>query len=91
MTLHQADLSKSDQLTNLINNVKKLSSQWIGLINNAGLFKYDDGINFDFENLNDHMSVNFTAPAILTQALARFTIEKQKKDKNFKLKVGSTE
>lgn len=81
VTLHQADLSKSDQLTNLINNVKKLNSQWIGLINNAGLFKYDDGINFDLENLNDHMSVNFTAPAILTQALARFTIEKQKQDK----------
>ncbi|MDA0763800.1 MAG: SDR family oxidoreductase [Proteobacteria bacterium] len=81
VTLHQADLSKLDQVTKLINNVKKLNSQWVGLINNAGLFKYDDGINFDFKNLNDHMSVNFTAPAILTQALARVTIEKQKQDK----------
>ena len=34
------------------------------------------------KNLNDHMSVNFIAPTILTKALANFTFKMQKEKKN---------
>ena len=82
VNLYQADLSKKSDIQNLLNNLETHHSTWTGLINNAGYFNYDNGNNFSFDDLNNHMSINFTAPAILTQALANYTIKMQKHKKN---------
>ena len=37
VSLHQANLTKVEQVEKLINDVKKLKSMWVGLINNAGI------------------------------------------------------
>jgi NAD(P)-dependent dehydrogenase (short-subunit alcohol dehydrogenase family) len=80
--LYQADLSKKSDIEDLINNLEAHNSTWTGLINNAGYFNYDNGNNFSFDDLNNHMSINFTAPAILTKALANYTIKMQKLKKS---------
>ena len=82
VTLHQADLTINSDIEKLINELVEQNSIWSGLINNAGYFKYDDGINFDSKSLYNHMSVNFTAPTILTQALAKHTLNLKKKKKD---------
>ena len=82
VSLHQADLSIPSDIEKLIKDLEKQNSIWSGLINNAGYFNYDSGIDFNAKSLNDHMSVNFTAPAILTQALARYTLNIKEKIKN---------
>ena len=81
VNLYQADLSKKSDIENLIDNLEAQDSIWTGLINNAGYFNYDNGNNFSFDDLNNHMSINFTAPAILTKALANYTIKMQKQKK----------
>ena len=80
--LYQADLSKKSDIEDLINNLEAHNSTWTGLINNAGYFNYDNGNNFSFDDLNNHMSINFTAPAMLTKALANYTIKMQKLKKS---------
>ena len=82
VTLFQADLTKNSDVEKLIYNLENSKSTWSGLINNAGYFNYDNGTNFDTKNLNDHMSVNFIAPTILTKALANFTLKMKKERKN---------
>ena len=82
VTLHQADLTINSDIEKLIKDLVEQNSIWCGLINNAGYFNYDDGVNFDIASLNNHMSVNFTAPTILTQALAKHTLNLKKKKKN---------
>ena len=82
VTLHQADLKINSDIEKLIKDLVEQNSIWCGLINNAGYFNYDDGVNFDIASLNNHMSVNFTAPTILTQALAKHTLNLKKKKKN---------
>ena len=82
VSLHQADLTIPSDIERLIKDLKEQDSIWSGLINNAGYFNYDSGINFDAKSLYNHMSVNFTAPAILTQALAKYTLNIQKIIKN---------
>ena len=82
VTLHQADLKINSDIEKLIKDLVEQNSIWCGLINNAGYFNYDDGVNFDIASLNNHMSVNFTAPTILTQALAKHTLNLKKRKKN---------
>ncbi len=82
VTLYKANFSNNSDVEKLINDLEKNVSTWSGLINNAGYFNYDTGISFDMKNLNDHMSVNFIAPSILTKALANFTLKMQKEKKN---------
>ena len=82
VTLHQADLTITSDINKLIKDLEEQDLIWSGLINNAGYFNYDDGVNFDSESLYNHMSVNFTAPTILTQALAKYTSNLKKKKKN---------
>ena len=60
------DLEKTEKFIELFSNQKP---NWVGLINNAGLFKYDTAENYNFINLNDHLTVNFSVPALLIQAL----------------------
>ena len=82
VSIHQADLSRKNDIEKLVKEIKAQDSTWVGLINNAGYFSYDNGTSFQAENLQNHMSVNFTAPTLLTQALAKYTmkLKKQKKD-----------
>ena len=82
VNLYQADLSKKLDIENLINNLESHDSTWTGLINNAGYFNYDNCNDFSFDDLYNHMSINFTAPAMLTKALANYTIKIQKKKKS---------
>ena len=82
VTLHKADLTISSDIDKLIKDLEEQDLIWSGLINNAGYFNYDDGVNFDSASLYNHMSVNFTAPTILTQALAKYTSNLKKKKKN---------
>ena len=82
VTLHQADLTITSDIEKLIKDLEEQDFIWSGLINNAGYFDYDDGINFNTSSLNNHMSVNFTAPTILTQALAKYTLNLQEKKKS---------
>ena len=82
VTLHQADLTINSDIENLIKDLEEQNLIWSGLINNAGYFNYDNGVTFDIKSLNNHMSVNFTAPTILTQALAKYTLNLKKKKKN---------
>ena len=84
VTLHQADLTITSDIEKLIKDLEEQDLIWTGLINNAGYFNYDNGINFDSTSLYNHMSVNFTAPTILTQALAKYTLNKHKKKKKIK-------
>ena len=84
VNLYQADLSKKSDIENLIDNLEAQDSIWTGLINNAGYFNYDNCNDFSFDDLYNHMSINFTAPAILTKALANYTIKMQKQKKNHK-------
>ena len=82
VTLHQADLTITSDIEKLIKDLEEQDLIWSGLINNAGYFDYDNGINFNASSLYNHMSVNFTAPTILTQALAKYILNFQKKQKN---------
>ena len=79
VSTHQADLSCNSDIEKLVNEIESQSSIWTGLINNAGYFNYDDGTSFNFEDLQNHMSVNFIAPTLLTKALAKYTLKMNKK------------
>ena len=81
VSTHQADLTCNTDIEKLVNEIKAQDSIWVGLINNAGYFHYDNGTNFRVEELHRHMSVNFIAPSLLTKALANYTM-KMKKQKN---------
>ena len=81
VSIHQADLTCNSDIEKLINEIESLDSKWVGLINNAGYFNYDNGISFKEEELHRHMAVNFIAPTLLTKALAKYTM-KIKNQKN---------
>ena len=77
--LYQADFTKHDDVEKLLLKEK----EWIGLVNNAGLFEYDTGMDFNMEKLNQHMLINFSTPAILIQALYKNIIRNHiEKNKN---------
>ena len=79
--LYQADFTKNNDVENFIKNLLLKEKDWVGLVNNAGLFEYDTGMDFTKENLIQHMLVNFSTPAILIQALYK-NIMKNKIVKN---------
>ena len=81
--LYQADFTNYKDVENLVENLLLKEKEWIGLVNNAGLFEYDTGQEFTIEKLNRHMSINFSTPAILIQALYKNIIKNQtEKNKN---------
>ena len=82
VSTHQADLTCNTDIEKLVNEIESLDSTWTGLINNAGYFNYDNGKNFRVDELHRHMSVNFTAPTLLTRALAKYTMKTKKQNKN---------
>ena len=69
ITLYKANFLKYDEVEKLIENLLSNEKNWIGLINNSGLFRYDEGKDFNFKQFNEHMLVNFSTPAMLIQAL----------------------
>ena len=81
--LYQADFTNYKDVENLVQNLLLKEKEWIGLVNNAGLFEYDTGQEFTIEKLNRHMSINFSTPAILIQALYKNIMKNQiEKNKN---------
>ncbi len=84
VSIHQADLTRNSDIEKLINEIESQDSKWVGLINNAGYFNYDNAISFKEEELHLHMAVNFIAPALLTKALARYNMKTKKKGNNSK-------
>ena len=84
VSTHQADLTCNSDVEKLVNEIEAQDSKWVGLINNAGYFNYDDGNSFKVEELHRHMSVNFIAPTLLTKALAKYTMKMTKKESIYK-------
>ena len=79
--LYKADFTNYKDVENLVQNLILKEKEWIGLVNNAGLFEYDTGQEFTIEKLNRHMSINFSTPAILIQALYKNIIKNKIKKK----------
>ncbi len=52
-----------------IEKFSRETETWTALINNAGLFVYDDCENFDVDLLKNHMTVNFLIPTFLIKTL----------------------
>ncbi len=69
VSLYRADFLDIEETEKFIDSLVKDNNNWCGLINNAGLFNYDTGDNYGFKNLNEHMTVNFSAPALLIKGL----------------------
>ena len=69
VTTYHADFLDIEKTEKFIQTLAKQKKDWIGLINNAGLFKYDNGETFHSKNLEDHMLINFAVPSLLTKAL----------------------
>ena len=80
VSIHQADLTCISDIEKLINEIEAKDSKWVGLVNNAGYFNYDNGMSFKVEELHRHMSVNFIAPSLLTKALAKYTMKMKRQD-----------
>ena len=55
--LYHADFTKNKDVQNLVENLLLKEKEWVGLINNAGLFEYDTGKDFMIEKLNFHSTV----------------------------------
>ena len=87
--LYQADFTKYNDVENLVEKLLFKEKEWIGLVNNAGLFEYDTGIDFTIEKLNQHMSINFSTPALLIQALFKNITKKyiEKSENNMVINI----
>jgi len=81
VSIHQADLTCNKDIEKLVNEIEAQDTIWAGLINNAGYFNYDNGTSFKVEDLQNHMSVNFVAPTLLTKALAKHIMKMKKQKK----------
>ena len=69
VSIYHANFLDIDQTEKFIKIFAKENQDWIGVINNAGLFNYDLGDNFDYKKLHDHLMVNFCVPSLLIKAL----------------------
>ena len=66
--LVQADLAKPDDIDKLMEQARS-SGPLDAVINNASLFAYDDSDTISASEIDRHMAVNVTAPALLIRAL----------------------
>ena len=64
----QADLANSADLSSLMDQATK-TGPLDAVINNASVFSYDDSRTVSAGQIDQHMAVNLTAPALLTRAL----------------------
>jgi len=77
LILHRADLSDPASITDLC---KKIEDEWLTpdiLINNAGLYHRRTVMDISFEDWQEIMAVNLSAPLLLTQKLAKLMIKNQ--------------
>ena len=74
MSIHQADLTCNTDIEKLVNEIEAQDSTWVGLINNAGYFNYDDGSSFGVRASSSRVS-KLVAPTLLTKALAKYTLK----------------
>lgn len=66
---HQVDLSNRTQTLSL---VKELSSLQIAtLVNDAGIYEADELENMNYQNWDNHLAINLTAPLILSLELSK--------------------
>ncbi|MGC6440019.1 MAG: SDR family oxidoreductase [Candidatus Puniceispirillaceae bacterium] len=70
VTLMQADLADPEACQDMMAEVLAKGPLG-GLINNASRFGYDSATDFKPDEIAQHMAVNLTAPALLTQAYAK--------------------
>ena len=66
--LVQADLAKPDDIDKLMAQARS-TGPLDAVINNASLFAYDDSDTISASEIDRHMAVNVTAPALLIRAL----------------------
>ena len=66
VSLVAADLSSEDDVTRLM-AAATADGTVTALVNNASLFRYDDAHTVSFEAIAAHMTVNLSAPALLTR------------------------
>ena len=59
VSIYCANFLNLEQVEKLIMELSKKEHCWRGLINNAGLFRYDQGDNYEHKILNEHIKVNF--------------------------------
>ena len=71
--LVKGDLSKENDLKQIITFAKSKLKYFDCLINNASLFENDDLKNFTSKSWNNHLNVNLNAPAYLTKEFAKNT------------------
>jgi pteridine reductase len=68
--LIQADLSDMRQVAEIIPRTKEIAPLY-ALVNNAAIFEQLTWENTDLESWQRHLSINLTAPFLLSQAFAR--------------------
>ena len=56
VSTHQADLTCISDIEKLVKEIESQDSKWVGLINNAGYFNYDNGNSFKAEELHRTLS-----------------------------------
>ncbi len=66
VTLIAADLSSEADVIALMETATKHGTV-TALVNNASLFRYDDAQTVEFASIAEHMTVNLSAPALLTK------------------------
>jgi NAD(P)-dependent dehydrogenase (short-subunit alcohol dehydrogenase family) len=69
-----ADLSHADEVSQLIERANELSPLY-GLVNSAAIFEPLTLPNTTLDDWNRHLSINLTAPFLLSQAFAKQTNE----------------
>jgi len=71
-----ADLSKFDELENIITHTIKTFGRIDSLVNNAGVFPRNNVTNIDEETYEYIMNVNFKAPLFLCKAVVKTFLDK---------------
>ncbi len=87
VSIFRADFINFDQGEELIKQLSKKENNWCGLINNASLFKYDHGTNYNYKDFDDHMKINFHMPALLTKGLYNNIKKRKKKSSKFNVVI----
>ncbi len=87
VSIHCANFLKPEDVEKLIKQLSKKEIHWCGLINNAGLFEYDQGANYDYKILEEHLKVNFSMPALLIKGLYNNLINNKKKKSVYNIAI----
>ena len=83
VSIFYANFLNPEHIEKLIMQLSKKETCWCGLVNNAGLFKYDRGDNYEYKILEEHIKVNFSMPSLLIKGLFNNLINNKKKKSVF--------